>query len=218
MRILVGCETSGEIRERARANGHDCWSCDVLPADDGSPFHIQCDIEQALFSNRWDMAIMHLPCTFFTNAGVRWLFKDGRSNGEPLTPENRNEERWQNMKSDEARWHRCQKADVPVMLFENPIPHCHVDLGDWETQVTQPWHHGSPKFKATMFWRKGLGLLRDTNRLTPPKRGTPEHKQWSEVHRASPGPLRWKLRSKTDPGIAAAVVDQYCPRDMRAAA
>lgn len=211
LRILVGCETSGAIRQRARANGHDCWSCDVLPADDDTDHHLQCDVEEALHSRRWDMVIMHLPCTYFTNAGVRWLFAAGRSNGEELTPENRNEERWQAMKSDEARWLRCQAADVPMMLFENPVPHGYVDLGQWASQITQPWYHGSPKFKATKLWRKGLDELRDTNRLVPPKRGTDEYKSWSEVHRAAPGPLRWKIRSKTDPGIADAIVAQYCP-------
>lgn len=211
LRILIGCETSGAIRRLARANGHDCWSCDLLPADDITDHHLQCDVEEALHSRRWDMVIMHLPCTYFTKAGVRWLFAAGRSNGERLTPENRNEERWQAMKADEARWHRCQAADVPMMLFENPVQHCYADLGDWDWQITQPWHHGSPKFKGTKLWRKGLPALRDTNRLTPPSRGTPEYKKWSEVHRAAPGPLRWKLRSATDPGIAAAIVAQYCP-------
>ena len=76
-------------------------------------------------------------------------------------------------------------------------------------QIVQPWWFGEPFFKATGFYLRGLPELVPTNRLTPPKAGTDEHKAWSAVHRASPGPDRWKERSRTFTGIAEAMADQW---------
>jgi hypothetical protein len=76
-------------------------------------------------------------------------------------------------------------------------------------QIVQPWWFGEPQFKATGFYLRGLPPLRDTNRLVPPKPGDPEHKSWSAVHRASPGPDRWKFRSRTFEGVAEAAADQW---------
>ena len=85
MNVLVGCESSGVVREAFRALGHNAWSCDLLPADDNSKFHFQMDIFDAIQLNfwssikQWDLAIFHPPCTYLTNAGVRWLHEHVQS-------------------------------------------------------------------------------------------------------------------------------------------
>jgi hypothetical protein len=74
MKVLVGCEYSGRVRQAFRALGHEAWSCDVLPSEDNSPHHHQCDVRELLGDN-WDMAIFHPPCTHLAVSGARW-FKD----------------------------------------------------------------------------------------------------------------------------------------------
>ena len=76
LRVLVACEASGVVRRAFRALGHDAWSCDLLPADDASPFHFQCDVRELLRPLRWDLMIAHPPCTYLTNAAA-WAYTDG---------------------------------------------------------------------------------------------------------------------------------------------
>jgi hypothetical protein len=95
---------------------------------------------------------------------------------------------------------------------ENSIMHCYAKklIDREQDQTVQPWWFGVPRFKGTCLWlRGGIPKLIPTNKLTPPKKGTPEHKTWSAVHKASPGPLRWKERSRTFPGIAWAMASQW---------
>jgi len=66
MRILIGCEFSGVVRDAFRAKGHDAWSCDIEPSPTDSPFHFQCDV-LTILNNGWDMAIFHPPCTYISN-------------------------------------------------------------------------------------------------------------------------------------------------------
>ena len=75
MKVLIACEFSGRVREAFRKLGHDAWSCDLLPADDGSPCHYQGDVFNALDSRAWDMMIAFPPCTHLAVSGARW-FKD----------------------------------------------------------------------------------------------------------------------------------------------
>jgi hypothetical protein len=72
MFVLIGCESSGEVREAFRRNGHDAWSCDLLPADDGSAHHLQCDVFEAIASRQWDVGIFHPPCTYLSSSGLHW--------------------------------------------------------------------------------------------------------------------------------------------------
>lgn len=71
MRVLVGCEFSGIVREAFRRQGHDAWSCDLLPAEDNSLYHFQCDV-LTMIDHGWDIAIFHPPCTYLCNSGARW--------------------------------------------------------------------------------------------------------------------------------------------------
>lgn len=224
LRILVGCETSGVVRRAMAARGHDVWSCDRLPAEDGSNRHIVCDVRD-LLTGGWDMlAVMHPPCTRLCNSGVRWLAEPPtNAPGEATAAEqaawaslSRNDRlriMWRLLDEGADLFSACWNAPIPRIAVENPVMHKHAKarIGGYQApaQTVQPWWFGEPAFKATSFYLRGLDPLAATNRLTPPKAGTDEHKRWSAVHRATPGPDRWRIRSRTFQGIADAMADQW---------
>ena len=205
LRILIGCETSGRMRRAMAVLGHDVWSVDLLPAEDGSNRHIIGDVRDHL-ADGWDLlAVFHPPCTRLCNSGVRWLHTPppGRSLAQM----------WAELDEGAALFSACWQAPVQRVAVENPIMHRHArerlpaDLP--RPQIVQPWWFGDPAFKATGFYLRGLPALVPTNRLAPPKPGTAEHRAWSAVHRAPPGPDRWKIRSRTFEGMAEACAMQW---------
>lgn len=204
MRVLIGCETSGVMRRAFAARGHDAWSCDLLPAEDGSDRHICGDVRDVLHDG-WDMAMMHPPCTRLCNSGVRWLHTP--------PPGRTREEMWAELDEGVALFAACWQAPIDRVAIENPVMHRHArermptDLP--RPQIVQPWWFGEPFFKATGFYLRGLPPLAATDKLTPPRSGTDEHKVWSAVHRAPPGPDRWRFRSRTFAGVADACADQW---------
>lgn len=204
-RVLIGCERSGVMRRAFLALGFDAWSCDVEPADDGSNRHIRDDLRNHL-GGGWDLlTVMHPPCTILCNSGARWLYIGGKKiNG-------RDEARWSALGAAVDFYRTCRDAPIERKAIENPVMHEHAIAltGRGHTQFVQPWWFGEPYFKATGFELIGLPDLKPTNRLTPPRRGTAEHKAWSRVHRMPPGPERARLRSETFPGLAAACADQW---------
>src|SRR5258708_11915592 len=78
LKVLVGCERSGVIREAFRTLGHDAYSCDLVPAEDGSPFHLKMDVRDALKRGPWDLFIVHPECRFLANSGVLRLYIGGK--------------------------------------------------------------------------------------------------------------------------------------------
>lgn len=206
LRVLVACERSGVVRRAFEALGHDAWSCDLVPADDGSNRHITGDVLGHL-NDGWDLlAVMHPPCTVLCNSGAKHLYLGGRKENGP------NPARWAALE-EAAAFYRALRdaAQIPCRAVENPIMHRHaIELTRrGETQFVQPWWFGDPFFKATGLETVNLPRLVATNKLTPPKAGTEDHKAWSMVHRAPPGPDRAKVRSQTFPGLAAAMADQW---------
>ncbi|MGA0561713.1 hypothetical protein ACO2RV_04630 [Ancylobacter sp. VNQ12] len=223
MRVLVGCETSGVVRRAFEAYGHDVWSVDLLPAEDRSNRHIIGDVRD-LLGEGWDLlAVMHPPCTRLCNSGVRWLTEPPTKLNETyslaeieayagMDREARLAFMWRKLDEGAALFSECWNAPIERICVENPVMHGHARerVRDWrKPQTVQPWWFGEPAFKATGLYLRGLPKLVATNRLTPPKAGTEEHKAWSQVHRASPGPDRWKDRSRTYEGIAAAMAAQW---------
>lgn len=205
IRVLVACETSGIVRSAFDRRGFDAWSCDLLPADDGSNRHIRCDVREIL-NDGWDfMAVMHPPCTRLCNSGVRWL---------SVPPPGRTlEEMWRELEQGASLFSECWNAPIARVCVENPVMHKHAKalIANYQpaAQTVQPWWFGEPFFKGTGLYLRNLPPLRPTKKLVPPKKGTPEHNAWSLVHRASRSPLRWKVRSKFFPGIADAMGDQW---------
>jgi hypothetical protein len=205
VRVLIGCEFSGVVRRAFAARGHDAWSCDLLPASDGSNRHFVGDVRDHL-NKGWDLlAVFHPPCTRLCNSGVRWL------NVPP--PGKTLEQMWADLDEGAALFSDLWNAPVERVAVENPVMHRHARerIRNYQrpAQTVQPWWFGDPAFKGTGLYLRGLPALVPTDRLTPPKPGTDEHKAWSAIHRAPPGPDRWAFRSKTFAGIANAMADQW---------
>ena len=195
MKILIACEYSGRVREAFRKLGHDAWSCDLLPADDNSPYHITGDVLEQL-DKGWDMMIAHPPCTFLSNSGVSWLYKD--------------ESRWEKMRDGANFFKALLSADIPLIAVENPIMHKYsVEIiGRRQDQVIQPWMFGHLERKATCLWLKGLPPLKETQNVKEEMLKLPKNVQ-QRLHYLPPGPDRWKIRSTTYQGIADAMAAQW---------
>jgi hypothetical protein len=197
LKVLVACEYSGRVREAFRALGHTAVSCDLLPAEDGSPHHYQGDVFELLSEGvRWDLMIGHPPCTFMSNSGAKHLYLDGKmENG-------RDEARWHSMEEAADFFLKLWNAPVPKIALENPIMVGHAKklIGVQQTQIIQPWQHGHGETKATCLWLKGLPKLVPTNVVDGRK---------PVCHFTSPGPNRWKERSRTYQGIANAMASQW---------
>lgn len=205
-RVLIGFERSGVMRRAFLARGFDAWSCDLEAPDDASNRHIRGNLLDHL-DDGWDMlAVMHPPCTILCNSGVRWLYIGGKRVNGP------DPARHAELGQAAAVYRACrEQGNIPRRAIENPVMHREAIrlTGRGHTQFVQPWWFGDPFFKATGFELINLPELRPTNKLTPPKAGTPEHAAWSKIHRMPPGPDRAKLRSETFPGIANAAADQW---------
>lgn len=202
MRVLIGCETSGRVRDAFRALGHDAVSCDLLPSDAPGP-HIQGDVLDHL-NEGWDLAIFHPTCTYLCNSGVRWLY-----GGKGSVPDRT---RFAAMVSGALFFHRLlTDSRIPRAACENPIMHRYARaiVGRPQDQLVQPWQFGDPFMKATCLWLRGLPPLTPTNVVGPPPSDPVERRKWAAVHQATPGPDRWKFRSVTYPGIAHAMAVQW---------
>lgn len=214
MRVLIACEFSGVVRDAFAARGHDAWSCDLLPSERPGQ-HIQADFRKVM-QESWDFVGYHYECRVMANSGVRWLYKVEHVRveclGRSMLMEKRvrNEPRWDELKEAAAIFNLTLRDNRPGYA-ENSVMHCHAKklIDREQDQVIQPWYFGEPHFKATCLWLRGLQPLIPTDKLTPPDRGAPAHKEWSGVHRATPSPTRWMERSRTLPGIAQAMAKQW---------
>lgn len=225
MKILVGCEFSGIVRRAFAALGHDVWSVDLLPALDRTNRHIIGDVRDYLHEG-WDMlAVFHPPCTRLCNSGVRWLFDPPtklaaehytaaeRYAYQHMSRAQRLAFMWQKLEEGADLFSACWNAPIERVACENPIMHHHATsrIANYEppAQIVQPHWFGHREFKATGLYLRNLPPLVPTKKLKTPRSGTAEHKRWSKVHRAPPGPNRWKIRSAFFPGIADAMALQW---------
>ena len=207
MTWLIACERSGEIRDAMLAEGIDAVSCDLMPTRKSGPHIIGDALEQ--IERRWAGVIAHPVCKYLTNAGSKHLYIGMRKeNGQEPG-------RWDAMRKGASFFNAFKRANAPRIAIENPIPHKHARaLIGSPSQYVQPWWFGEKAFKATGWWLFGLPLLQPTDILMPPKLGTPEHREWSFIHRMPPKPCREELRSKTFPGMAKAAARQWGVGDL----
>ena len=218
MRWLIGCESSGVMRRAFRALGHDAWSCDLLPAADGSPHHFQSDVLAVIDPKfRWDGAIFHPDCTYLTNSAA-WAFSDpdyerypGIGYHQRIKPETLvGEARRQARKDAVAFVKELWRAEIPKIAIENPIGYLSKVLGT--PQIIQPNWFGDDASKATCLWLKNLEPLEKTNQVAPRiVNGKPRWANQTDTgqNRLSPSEDRWSKRSETYPGVAAACADQW---------
>jgi len=180
---LVACEFSGAVRRAFRERGHDAWSCDLLPADDGSGHHIQGDVLDVL-GDEWDVMIAFPPCTHLAVSGARW-FPAKRADGR--------------QQAAIDFFMALANAGIPRIAIENPVS---IMSTAWRKpdQIIQPWQFGHGETKATCLWLNGLPMLRATDVVDGRE---------ARVHRLPPSADRWKLRSATYPGVAQAMAEQW---------
>lgn len=195
MDVLVACEFSGIVRDAFRDRGHDAVSCDLRESERGGP-HIQGDVRDIL-DDGWDLMIAHPPCTYLCNSGVRWLHE--------------REERWEKMESAAQFFKTLLTCDIPHICIENPVMHKYAVeiIGRRQDQSIQPYQFGHPESKRTCFWLKNLPPLEPTDVLDEPEDGLWENQTPSGRNKLPPGPDRSKKRSRTYPGIAEAMADQW---------
>jgi hypothetical protein len=182
LRVLVACEFSGVVRDAFRALGHEAWSCDLLPAETNPQWHWTTDCRNQIYSHQYDLMIAHPPCTHLAVSGARWFKGKEREQAESL---------------DFVR--ELMAAPIPRIAIENPISVISSRIRKPD-QIIQPFHFGDPFRKTTCLWLKNLPLLDRTSGMT-----TGEQKCWKEP----PSPDRWKIRSRTYAGFAAAMALQW---------
>lgn len=186
MKVLVACEYSGKVRQAFRDRGHDAWSNDLLPADDGSEYHIQGDCSELIKSTDWDIIIMHPPCTALAVSGNRWY-----GDGMPKNQERKDAIEW-----TMALWNLAVRHARIGVCMENPVGVLPIK----PSQYIQPWQFGHGETKKTGLWLSGLPDLEPTNIVNGR-----EQRIW----KLPPTEDRWKIRSETFQGVADAMADQW---------
>lgn len=181
MRVLIACEFSGIVREAFRKLGHNAYSCDLLPSDDNSNYHLQCDV-LSLLDDKWDLMIAHPPCTHLAVSGARWFVEKQKEQTEAL-----------------IFVRKLLDAQINKIALENPISIISTKIRK-PTQIIQPWQYGHGETKATCLWLKNLPTLKPSNIV--------EGRE-SRIHKMAPSSNRWKERSKTYQGIADAMAIQW---------
>lgn len=184
MRVLIGCEVFGKVRDAFIRRGHDAMSCDLLPTESPGP-HYQGDVFDVI-DYPWDLAIFHFPCTNTSVSGARYFAAkrmDGRQQASVALF----------MKG----WRRAEH--IPKVAFEHPVSIMST-LFRPPDQIIQPWMFGHGETKATCLWLRDLPKLVPTNIVEGR-----DQKVWL----MPPGPDRWKKRSETYDGIADAFAEQW---------
>ena len=227
MKILVACEESQAVTIELRKLGHEAYSCDIIECSGGHPeWHIRGDALRYIngipevgplaknpffrtqdgtirfLPKKWDMIIAHPPCTYLSNAGARWLYA-----GKKL-----NQERYKLGLEAKDFFMSFLNADCPRIAVENPIPSSVYELPEY-TQIVQPYEYGHPWSKKTCLWLKGLEPLKPTEIIEECKpfcssgsySGTHDPKYKGASRKGGSA----KSRSKTFPGIAKAMAEQW---------
>lgn len=183
MKVAVICEFSGIVRDSFIEKGHEAVSFDLLESEAPGP-HMIGDVQSLRrdYFKQFDLAICHPPCTHLAVSGARWFKDKQKEQAEAL---------------DFVRW----LMDLPVerIAIENPISVISSKIRKPD-QIIQPWQFGHGETKATCLWLKNLPLLKPTNVVEG---------RVNRIHRMPPGEDRWKERSRTFQGIAAAMAEQW---------
>lgn len=200
MRVLVGCEYSGIVRDAFLERGHYALSCDILPTESDKGDHWQGDIFRCLHeTDTWDLIILHPPCTCLSLSGNRW-YGQGMVN---------HDKRLEAIEWTQDLWAIARKKSLHVVL-ENPTSVIFNHLDGGRVQYWQPHQFGVREFKKTGFYMTpGVPDLQPQNALTPPEPGTQQYRDWQRVWNMPPSPDRGKLRSKFFKPVADAMAEQW---------
>ena len=195
--VLLACEESQAVTREFRKLGHEAYSCDILPTSGFNPeWHIQDDVTKIL-DNSWDLIIAFPPCTHLASSGAAW-FTAKRLDGR--------------QQQGIDFFNLFTNLDVPKIAIENPIG-IMSNLYKKPDQIIQPYYFGDPYRKRTCLWLKGLPKLEPTNLVDMGEQiqyesGRSMPKWYADAWNLPPAE-RSKARSKTFPGIAAAMASQW---------
>lgn len=203
MKVLVACEESQAVTKELRRLGHEAYSCDIEPCSGGhTEWHIQQDVTP-LLKDKWDMIIAFPPCTHLANSGAAY-WKEKQADG-----------RQQAAIDFFMQFVNCDCSKVAI---ENPVGIMSKAYRKPD-QIIQPWQFGDEASKKTCLWLKGLPALCPTNIVdkgefyriyTPAKNGKAYSVPlWYQKLGGLPPAERAKMRSKTFPGIARAMAEQW---------
>jgi len=197
-RVLVACEHSGVVRDAFRALGHDAVSCDMLAPERPGP-HRRWDVREVIRDEHWDLMIAHPPCTYLASSGLHWNRKD---------PERRR-------KTFESLQFVSMLMSAPIerIAIENPVGKIGTAIRPPD-QIIQPYEFGHDASKATCLWLNNLPRLTPTDYVEP--RLVDGKPRWGNQTDAGQdntlgGKKRWAIRSRTFPGVARAMAEQWGP-------
>ena len=196
-KVLIACEESQVITKEMRRIGLEAYSCDVIDCSGGHPeWHIKEDVLKVINRTHWDLMIAHPPCTYLANSGVQYLHK--------------NKTRWEKMEDAKIFFMKLLNANIKKICIENPVPHSYAELPRY-TQIIQPYYFGDAVQKRTCLWLKNLPLLKATKIVDKGKNyirkdGKSNGSEWYQLLSLKD---RAKIRSKTFPGIAQAMAEQW---------
>jgi len=205
MKVLIACEESQEVCKAFRKLGHEAFSCDTLDCSGGHPeWHIKDDVLNHL-DDGWDLMIAHPPCTFLSNAGIRWFNEKNYGNKA------KERKRLRIKAFDFVR--KLGNANIPRIAIENPVGWLNSHWRKPE-QIIQPFQFGDEESKRTCLWIKGLPNLKHTKKVSPKvygyfKRGKKKGQPIYGTQYCKFSEDRGKIRSKTFPGIAKAMAEQW---------
>ena len=230
MKVLIACEESQAVCKAFREKGHEAYSCDIVESSGGHPeWHIQGDVLEVLnpkhlfskdgikgigfftcdnnwhfIEDRWDLIIAHPPCTYLTVTGNRW-FNVERYGEKAL-------KRIADREEAAKFFMQIANADCDRIVIENPVGFMSTYYRKPD-QIIQPYMFGDAFEKKTCLWLKGVEPLNPTNEVEPPERKKFESGKtmptWYAEAWHLPKEERAKLRSKTFPGIAKAMAEQW---------
>lgn len=204
LKILCACEESQAVCKAFREIGHESYSCDIIDCSGGHPeWHIKCDVRKIL-DDDWDLIVAFPPCTFLTVTGNRWFNVD--KYGERAL------KRLEERECAVSFFMTIANAKCDKIAIENPIG-IMSSLYRKPNQIIQPYYFGEPQRKATCLWLKNLPELKPTNIVDPIiikyKNGKGTDNPWHMNTINLPKEERAKMRSKTFPGIAKAMAEQW---------
>lgn len=208
MRILIGCEYSGRVRDAFSELGHSAISCDLRETEAPHGWHIQGDLLEVIKAGAesFDMMIAHPYCTFNNLAGIRWMYHP--EDTHLLADQRRRHPAYPNRMEDFLKgvefFNALKNCGIPKIVLENSMPHglAMQHIGRYD-QIVQPWMFGSPFTKAAALWLKGVQPLEPTHKKSDYAEIVPS------CHLMPPGPNRERERSRTDPAIARAFAMQW---------
>ena len=211
MKIIVGCEKTQAVTIELRNLGHEAYSCDIQPCSGGHPeWHLHMDVLKAINLHKWDVGIFFPDCTYL-KCSAEWAYKDGPYHQKVKPGTLVGKERIKARKEASSFFLKLYNCDIPKVAMENPIGVMSSYFRKPD-QVIHPHQFGDDASKATCLWLKGLPKLIGTRNVEP--RIIDGRPRWanqtdSGQNKLSPADNRAEMRSKTYPGIAKAMAQQW---------